>query len=211
MAKGTFKNYPVSDFGLNCSWWSTPDILTNSSKVTVQVWLSHAKLTAAAMSGCTIKCGNETHTYTSPKVTNSDNILTLTELETHTFTVKHNANGSKQVALSATWKFNGTYAGTYVGTITATTTATLDNIPRQSSISSVTSNVEVNGTNKVTVNISRADTSFTHSVKFSIGSYSNTATSIGTSTSYAIQRHPRQYGGFSNCNCNHIQWYNPNR
>ncbi|MBO7222301.1 MAG: hypothetical protein J6V37_04545, partial [Clostridia bacterium] len=46
--------------------------------------------------------------------------------------------------------------------------------------------VSVNGTNAVTVNITRASSSFTHTVVFSFGSYSKTTTSVGTSTSYAI-------------------------
>jgi hypothetical protein len=46
--------------------------------------------------------------------------------------------------------------------------------------------VSVNGTNAVTVNITRASSSFTHTVVFSFGSYSKTTTGVGTSTSYAI-------------------------
>ena len=59
-------------------------------------------------------------------------------------------------------------------------------IARASTISSVTSSVSVNGTNAVTVNITRASSSFTHTVVFSIGSYSKTTSSVATSTSYAI-------------------------
>lgn len=50
----------------------------------------------------------------------------------------------------------------------------------------VTASVAVNGTNACTVSIDRKASSFTHTVKFSIGSYSYTASSVGTSTSYAI-------------------------
>jgi hypothetical protein len=46
--------------------------------------------------------------------------------------------------------------------------------------------VSVNGTNEVTVNITRAASSFTHTVVFGFGSYSKTTTGVGTSTSYAI-------------------------
>lgn len=50
----------------------------------------------------------------------------------------------------------------------------------------MTSSVAINGTNAVTVNISRASSSFTHTVVFKFGSYSKTTTGVGTSTSYAI-------------------------
>lgn len=184
---GSFSKYPVGSFGLYCTWSADQSVSGNYSNVTVTVYLSHYSLSAGSRSNSTISCsGQTTYTYTSPAVNYGTNKLTSTLLGSTTFKVAHETDGTKSVTLSASWQFNGTYSGTYVGTITASATITLDSIPRQSSISSVTSSVEVNGTNAVTVNLTRYLSSYTHTVTFSIGSYSYTATGVGTSTSYAI-------------------------
>ena len=77
-------------------------------------------------------------------------------------------------------------SGTYNST--ATQTFTLDTIPRASSISSISNDKMVlNGSNALTVNISRASDSFTHTVKFQFGSsFSYSATGQGTSCKYVI-------------------------
>lgn len=50
-------------------------------------------------------------------------------LKTKTVRVNHNADGTKSgVALSAYWRFSGTYSGTAISSITASTTITLDNV-----------------------------------------------------------------------------------
>ncbi|MFR7894155.1 MAG: hypothetical protein ACLU38_08885 [Dysosmobacter sp.] len=60
--------------------------------------------------------------------------------------VSHNADGTKSgVALSASWRFSGTYSGVSIGTITASTTVTLNSIDRSAptvscSVSSITAN-----------------------------------------------------------------------
>lgn len=105
---------------------------------------------------------------------------------TKTVTVAHNADGTKTVAFSATVGMNVTLSGTYYGNITASGSGVFNTIARASTISSVTGSVSVNGTNTVTVNITRASSSFTHTVVFSLGTYSKTTTGVATSTSYAI-------------------------
>ena len=101
-------------------------------------------------------------------------------------TVSHASDGTKTCAFSATCGIDVTLSGTFYGDVTASGSGTFNTIARASSISSVTSSVSVNGTNAVTVNITRASSSFTHTVVFSFGSYSKTTTDVGTSTSYAI-------------------------
>ena len=105
---------------------------------------------------------------------------------TKTVNVSHASDGTKTCAFSATAGINVTLSGTYYGNVTASGNGTFNTIARASSISSVTSSVSVNGTNEVTVAISRKSSSFTHTVVFSFGSYSKTTTAVATSTSYAI-------------------------
>lgn len=100
-------------------------------------------------------------------------------------TVAHAADGTKACSFSATCGINVTLSGTYYGNVTASGSGTFNTIARASTISSVTSSVSVTGSNAVTVNISRASSSFTHTVVFSFGSYSKTTTGVGTSTGHA--------------------------
>jgi len=95
--------------------------------------------------------------------------------------IYHESDGKQSISVKG-YCATGTGAGTY----SQTQTITLPTIPRKSKISSLTSSVSVNGTNAVTVGISRADSGFTHTVKFSIGSYSQSYTGVGTSKSFII-------------------------
>ena len=89
-------------------------------------------------------------------------------------------------AVSSSWDCKLTYSGVYYGTMSLSGTITGDDIPRASTISSLTSSVEVNGKNSVSVTVKRAVSSYTHTVKFSIGNYSKTLYSVATSTSFVI-------------------------
>ena len=95
--------------------------------------------------------------------------------------VYHGTDGKKTISLQG-YCATGVGAGTY----NQTQSIALPDIPRKSSISSLTGSVSVNGSNAVTVNIARADASFTHTVLFSIGAYSQSFTGVATSQTYAI-------------------------
>lgn len=104
---------------------------------------------------------------------------------TRTVTVAHNSDGTKSTAISGSAAVNLTLRGTYYGTVSVSGTAVLNTIPRASAITGA-SNVSVNGSNACSVTIDRKSGGFTHTVKWSIGSYSFTRTGVATSTSYVI-------------------------
>ena len=104
--------------------------------------------------------------------------------------VSNDDDGSKTITLCA---FHATsiFGNQYVPDASNLTdaknkayTVDLPTIPRASSISSVTSSVAAGSA--VTVNISRASSSFTHTVDITFGSYSKSITGVATSTSYTI-------------------------
>lgn len=181
---GSFEKYPVNKFGLYCSWSAEQNIPGYYSDVTVKVYIQSYALRVSARSDSTITCGDETYMYTAKAISYEDGTpLTKTLVGSHTFRVPHDiGGGNKSVTLSASWRFNGTYSGTYVGTITASSTISLDAIPRQSGITSLT----VDSNNKVSVALNRYVDTFTHTVKYTFGTYSYTATGVGTSSSYTI-------------------------
>lgn len=102
-------------------------------------------------------------------------------LATWTGDIAHNGDGSKTVAVSGSFSMpSGT--GCSGGSISKSWS--LVSIPRASSISSVSASVAAGSA--ATVNISRASSSFTHDVTWSMGGYSYKRTGVATSASYTI-------------------------
>lgn len=187
-SSGTITEAIRTGYQLKIAWEvGSQSVANNTSSVTVKVQLvstgaSYTINSTASKSGSvTINGTKYTFSFTAGLSGNQTKTL-----YTKTVTVSHSADGTKTCSFSATCGINVTLSGTYYGNVTASGTGTFNTIARASSISSVTSSVSVNGTNEVTVAITRASSSFTHTVVFSFGTYSKTTTGVGTSTSYAI-------------------------
>ena len=143
---GTFQNYPVSSFGLYCEWSGVQSVTGNYTDVTLKVYLSYYTLEVGARSDSTISINGVSETYTAPAIDDYSSGWKKKLLKTKTVRVSHNADGTKSgVALSASWRFSGTYSGVSVGTITASTTVTLNSVDRSAptvscSVSGITAN-----------------------------------------------------------------------
>ena len=143
---GTFQNYPVSSFGLYCEWSGAQSVTGNYTDVTLKVYLSYYTLEVGARSDSTISINGVSETYTAPAIDDYSSGWKKKLLKTKTVRVSHNADGTKSgVALSASWRFSGTYSGVSIGTITASTTVTLNSIDRSAptvscSVSGITAN-----------------------------------------------------------------------
>ena len=144
---GTFQNYPVSSFGLYCEWSGVQSVTSNYTDVTLKVYLSYYTLEVGARSDSTISINGVSETYTAPAIDDYSSGWKKKLLKTKTVRVSHNADGTKSgVALSASWRFSGTYSGVSVGTITASTTVTLNSIDRTPpTVSCTVSNITANG------------------------------------------------------------------
>ena len=185
---GTIQEAIRTGYRIQIAWTvDSQSVANNTSTVTAKVQLvstgsSYTINSSASKSGSlTINGTKYTFNFTASLSGNQTKTLF-----TKTVTVSHAANGTKTCSFSATCGINVTLSGTYYGNVTASGSGVFNTIARASTISSVTSSVSVNGTNAVTVNITRAASSFTHTVVFKFGSYSKTTTGVGTSTSYAI-------------------------
>jgi hypothetical protein len=187
-ASGTITESIRTGYQLKIAWEVTSQSVTNNtSSVTVKVQLASTgssytiNSTASKSGSLTINGTKYTFSFTAGLSGNQTKTIF-----TKPVTIAHNSDGTKTCSFSATCGINVTLSDTYYGNVTASGSGTFDTIARASTISSVTSSVAVNGTNEVTVSISRKASSFTHTVVFSFGSYSKTTTGVGTSTSYAI-------------------------
>lgn len=187
-ASGTIQQAIRTGYRLQIAWEVTSQsVANNTSSVTAKVQLvstgSSYTINSSASKSGSLTINGTKYTFSFTASLNGNQTKTL---YTKTVTVAHAADGTKTCSFSATAGINVTLSGTYYGNVTASGSGTFNTIARASTISSVTSSVSVNGTNAVTVNITRAASSFTHTVVFAFGSYSKTTTGVGTSTSYAI-------------------------
>ena len=187
-SSGTIQQAIRTGYRLQIAWSvGSQSVANNTSSVTAKVQLvstgSSYTINSSASKSGSLTINGVKHTFTFTAALSGNQTKTI---YTKTVTVAHSSDGTKTCSFSATAGINVTLSGTYYGNVTASGSGTFDTIPRASTISSVTSSVAINGSNEVTVNISRKASSFTHTVVFSFGSYSKTTTGVGTSTSYAI-------------------------
>lgn len=183
---GTFQSYPVSSFGLYCEWSGTQSITGNYTDVTLKVYLSYYTLDVGARSDSTISINGVSETYTVPAIEDYSSGWKKKLLKTKTVRVNHNANGTKSgVALSASWRFSGTYSGVSIGTITASTTVTLNSIDRTApTVSCSVSSITANG---FTISASSSATSDIWQYSLNGGSsWTQFSTTAGTSASITL-------------------------
>ena len=95
-------------------------------------------------------------------------------------TITHNSDGSKTFNYSFSQEFAITFNGASVGTKSGSGSGTLNTIARASSFTLSSSSLDMGGTQ--TVNITRASSSFTHTVAYTFGSNTTTVTTKNTST-----------------------------
>ena len=185
---GTIQEAIRTGYRLQIAWTvDSQSFANNTSTVTAKVQLvstgSSYTINSTASKSGSLTINGTKYTFTFTAALSGSQTKTL---YTKTVTVAHNADGTKTCSFSASCGINVTLSGTYYGSIPVSGSGTFNTIARASTISGVTSSVSVTGSNSVTVNITRASSSFKHTVVFSIGSYSYTASSVDTSTSYAI-------------------------
>ena len=185
---GTIQEAIRTGYRLQIAWTvDSQSVANNTSTVTAKVQLvstgSSYTINSSVSKSGSLTINGTKYTFSFTAALSGNQTKTIFQKQV---TVAHAANGTKTCSFSATAGINVTLSGTYYGNVTASGNGTFNTIARASTISSVTSSVSVNGTNACTVAITRASSSFTHTVVFSFGTYSKTTTGVGTSTSYAI-------------------------
>lgn len=156
----------------------------NTSNVTVSVKFFRTNTEYETYGTGKVYCTIDGTQYTSSvglsqKITSSG-----IKLFTKTLNIKHNSDGSKTLTVSS--RISLDLNGSNLTSSSQSYSHALTKLTRNSTISSLTSSVSINGTNTSTVNITRANDSYTHTVKWTVGSHTHSATKVGTSTSYAI-------------------------
>lgn len=200
---GSFQNLPVNNFGLYCTWSATQSVTGNYSNVTLNVYLKYYTLGVGSRSDSTISINGTSETYTTPAISDYSSGTHTVLLKSKTVTVYHNSDGTKTgVALSASWRFSGTYSGVSIGTITASTTVDLDKIDRTAptvtfSTSSITANgFYISASSSATADIWQYSTnngsSWTQFSTTAGTSASVTLSSLSPNTSYTVKVRARK-------------------
>ncbi len=183
---GTISNSIHSGhYTLRISWSATQNITANTSTITAKMYLvldpSWSLSIKSRSNTCTID-GVAT-SFSSPAISSNGGSTIL--LGTVSRTVNHAADGTRNVAISATFNIDATISGTKYNSITASATVTLDTIPRVSSFSLSASSVVLG--NAITISIARQSSSFTHRIKYSWGQQGGTiATGVATSQAWTV-------------------------
>ena len=158
-------------------WSATQDIAGNKSTITASLYYSKSSLSNASTGG--YWGGSITIDGHSQSFGNVYVVLSPgggdTLVATFTKTIDHNADGTKKPTISAT----GYIANTTLTSTSISKAVDLDTIPRASSITCTTVNIESNPT----ITISRASSSFTHTITYSFGSLTGTIATKTTATS----------------------------
>lgn len=156
----------------------------NTSNVTVSVKFFRTNTGYETYGTGKVYCTIDGTQYTSSvglsqKITSSG-----INLFTKTLNIKHSSDGSKTLTVSS--RISLDLNGSNLTSSSQSYSHALTKLARNSTISSLTSSVSIDGTNKSTVNITRYSDSYIHTVKWTVGSHTYNATKVGTSTSYAI-------------------------
>jgi len=185
---GSFYKNVGSHWRLQLEWTATQNIANNTSTVTAKLfWIaldSYGAVNSSSSKTCSIYMSgsNLTGAWNSTSGTLaslSGNQKKL--IHTYSRTITHNDNGTGYVTLDAYFDAEVTLSGVYYGRIDIDAqTFTLDTIPRASSLSSSAS---WTAGNSLAISISRASSSFTHTVRIYAGTtLVKTITDIGAST-----------------------------
>lgn len=176
-ASGSFSGSIHSGhYVLRVDWTQTKNISANTSTITAQAYLVNDwSLSINGRSDNTLTVDGTAQTYASPAISSTGTHL----LGTVTQTVSHASDGTKSLNMSAVFYIRATLSGTYYESITASATVTLDSIARASGVSA--SNATMGSAS--TINISRASSSFTHTLTYAFGSAAGTIATKTTATS----------------------------
>ena len=182
---GTISNAFRSGYKVQISWSvNSQNIANNTSNVTVKAQLvstgSAYTISSSATKNGSLAINGTTYNFTFSASLSGNQTKTVF---TKTVDVPHNSDGTKTLSMSTTLGINVTLSGTYWGNVSASGSGSLNTIPRTSNFT-LSSN-SINLGSPITVNISKASSSFAHKVYYKFGSiYVNT--NSGTATSYSF-------------------------
>lgn len=159
----------ATNFRLQYEWTATQSISGNSSTVTVKLYWMSMSSGAVVYSSAT-----KTNSITIDSTVDNASASSMAALSgnqkklinTASKTVSHNADGTGDVRIRASFDANVTLNGQYVGTVSLDKTFTLNTIPRKSTLTDSTPSFTA--PDSLSIGINRASSSFTHRARINL-------------------------------------------
>ena len=165
---------------LRFGWWQDSQSITNNSSVIgwhLQLIASGGSISSSTSKSWSVTVNGSNYSGTDTVGVSNGATKTLASGST---TIAHNADGTKTFSFSFSQQFDISYSGVgWIGTKSGSGSGTLTTIPRTSSVSSTSANIGEN----ITISISRASSSFTHTLSYSFCKLSGTIATKTSSTS----------------------------
>lgn len=197
MASGVIKGVFVdNDNNLRpeIHWSYSQNVTKNQTTITCTLKIykkTSYGVTYKSNTACKMTMNGET-LYSATKSLNCSNVSTGSYLTVGSFTktITHNSSGqfvysgtTGKMSLYGSIDFSGNNTGWgYVPSKGDTTSITIPSIPVNSSIDSVTNDVTMNGSNKITTKVTLGLSNYSCKITYSIGDYSYTMTDSSTSS-----------------------------
>lgn len=169
---------------LKFSWWqNSQSIPNNTTTIGWKLELiagSSGRIDSSASKSWTVTVNGTK--YNGTNTVNIGNNSTKT-LASGTTTIAHNSNGSKTFSYSFSQSFSGiTFSGVALGSVSGSDSGTLNPIPRKSTLAAS------NGTLGMaqTLTVTKADSSFTHTITYKCGSASGTVSTKSSDSSISF-------------------------
>ncbi len=162
-------------YKLLVEWSQSKNMSANQSTVTCKLYLVNdwsLSINGRSDNSCTID-GNK-KLFISPGISSTGTHL----LGMVSQVVNHASDGTKSLTISVVFYIRASLSGTFYESITASATITLDSIARASSVSATS--VDMGAAS--TISISRASSSFTHTLTYSFGTATGTIATKTTAT-----------------------------
>ncbi len=192
---GSFEKSLVSGhYVIRVEWSATQSVVNNTTTPTAKIYfINDYNISVKATSGHSLTINGVSYPFSSPAITTKGTHLIAT---INGNAVSHNADGSKSVSMSISYKMDATLSGTYYGTVSASSTVSFNTIARAS-----TPTITADGHNtwqyisddknnySIVINTNRAASSFTHTITAKFGAKTVTiGTGITTSRSWTIPK-----------------------
>lgn len=148
------------NYGIQVRCTAVPDVQTNTSTVTVDVYLIHPYMNISARTG-SVSIDGTAYSFKTAAIKDSDVGLVATKSKK----VTHNDDGKMEISVAASFPFdlNSSSYGR-IRTAKVSGKITLDMIPRSSEIITQAANVVVNGENAWTATLLKHAESFRHKI-----------------------------------------------
>ena len=170
-----------ANYTLTCEWSATQSVANNTSSITAKVYLKAPSGWSTVSSNWSCIINGTTVTSGSSKTVGSTKVL----LGQRTWTVNHASDGTCSVTISFSYSNGLSSAGTYTTKKgSGSKSVTLNQIARTSSFTLSSSSLDMGSSQ--TVSITRASSSFTHTVQYTFGGTTTTSHTKTTSTSVSF-------------------------